>query len=124
MEFKSRKEFKFHTERDLTKEECAYYWNQFPKKVGFHLANEWKYVMGSYGVSTVVKVNEKTWSRRKFDWSRHPSWRPLAKLVGHCRGWDGKVICYEEFYQSWEDLRKAMSDTGDETVELMKHPHQ
>lgn len=124
MEFKSRKEFVKGTQRNLTEEECAYYWNNFPKRVGFHLENEWKYCMGSYGSATVMKVSDSTFKRKKFSWGDVPSWRPLARLRGHCMGWDGRTVTYSSYFQSWEDLRNAMSDTGDERVELMRHPHQ
>ena len=80
--------------------------------------------MGAYGTATLFIVSSETGKRRKLTSANRPTWRPLARLTGHATGWDGRTFFYEAYYQDWATLLSSVSDTGGETICLMKHPHQ
>lgn len=124
MEYKTKKEFVSNTGRELTEEECKYYWDNLGKQENKRIDNEWTYFMGRIGHATRYLVNRESGTKRKLTDANRPKWRPLALLTGHAMGWDGHTFCYSEFFQDWSTLLSKMSDTGDETVYLMKHPHQ
>jgi len=124
MECKTKKEFVANTGRELTKEECKYYWDNLGKQDDRRIRNEWTYDMGSIGHATLYLVNGKTCTKRRLTEANRPKWRPLALLTGHTMGWDGRTLTYSEFFQDWGTLLSKLSDTGDETVYLMRHPHQ
>jgi len=124
MECRTKKEFVAHTGRELTEEECKYYWENLGKVENREIVNEWTYVMGAYGTATLYIVNRDTWKKRRLTDANRPKWRPLAMLSGHTMGYDGRTICYKAYFQDWGTLMSKLSDTGGETVYLMKHPHQ
>ena len=118
---RTKKQFIAETNRNLTKEECKEYYDNFGKLASVFARSTWEYSMGRIGGCSLKIVNRN--SGREKDFDKHPYWRPLGYYHFSVRGWNGEYVDVEGYVQSWEEI-KNISDTNSFDVSIVKHPHQ
>lgn len=124
LSFVNKKSFINHTERDLTEEECKYYYRNYGKVVAT-VRNSWTYFQGKIGSTkqTFSQCGANDEYKKEKDFNNHPDWRPLAICNYSFQGYRERVQV-ECVCQSWEEIRDTFSDTEDQTFYIVKHPHQ
>lgn len=121
---KERKKFLDSTGRTFSDDQVREYISEHntaldPQAI---VKNTWAYRMGAYGntTTTIAIGNGKD---KPFN-GNTPNWRPIGEYSYSVRGWDGKYSTVKGTIQSWDDVRRALSETEDQTFYIYKHPKQ
>lgn len=122
---KERAEFLDNTGHDFTTDELKKYLNEYNTgKEAAVVSNTWHYSMGRIG-STSATISIGSGKPKPFQSVYDaPDWRPIGLLKYSYQGYNGKYHDIEVPIQSWDDVRKNLSDTEDATLHIYKHPKQ